>query len=120
MMPQNEQGFTLIEALCAIVVTSFTVLLAVGLWQASLAAERQAELQTSLTRQAVSRLERLQAEPSVAARDDTTEINIRGTAITERFTITIIPEAALYRVTITYTWQERGRAREQTWATYHP
>lgn len=117
-MPKNEQGFTLIEALCAVVVTSFTVLLAAGLWQATLSAERQAELQTSLTRQAVSHLERLRAEPSVAARDDTTELKIRGTAITERFTI--VPEAVMFRVTITYTWQERGRAREQTWATYHP
>ncbi|TCP59647.1 prepilin-type N-terminal cleavage/methylation domain-containing protein [Tumebacillus sp. BK434] len=118
MMSQNEQGFTLIESLCAVVITSLTVLLAATLWQTSLASERQSALQTELTRQATAKLERLRAETHVVPRDDTFHLESQGSQITEQ--ITILPEGGLYRVTLTYTWQERGRTREQTWATYHP
>lgn len=118
MMLKSEQGFTLIEALCAVVVTSLTVLLAAKLWQTSLAIERQTELVAALSRQSVTKLERLRAQTSVTLCDDTTSLEINGTTVTER--LIIKPEDGLYRVTLTYTWQERGHTREQTWATDHP
>ncbi|ASS74966.1 hypothetical protein CIG75_08185 [Tumebacillus algifaecis] len=117
IMVRNEKGFTLIESLCAVVITSMTILIASGLWQACIAQERQSAMYFAVSRQAVSDMERLRAEQSVMPGEEVRDLEVDGMRILSHRTI--VQEADLFQVTLTFTWQEGGRTHEQTWATLH-
>jgi prepilin-type N-terminal cleavage/methylation domain-containing protein len=116
-MRRDERGFTLIETLCAVAVTSLTILTAAGLWQASQAQERRAEMQFAISRHAVSEMERMRAKASLTEGSVTTRMMQNG--VTVSLQKVIERDAGLYRITLTYSWQEGGRIDEQIWATLH-
>lgn len=116
-MSRSERGFVLLEALCAVTIVSLTIMLATALWHASIRQERQSELHFLVSRIAVSQMERIGEAQSIAAVERTNELEILGVSVEER--LLVEREGQIYRVVLTYSWLEGGRAHAQSWATLH-
>jgi prepilin-type N-terminal cleavage/methylation domain-containing protein len=115
---KDEQGFTLVESMLSLLVLSLALLLASRLWLTASAQERRAELQFSMSRQAVAAMESWRGASTVAA--GTTEREFRVGQVIVRETKEAIPEPqGIMRLMLIYAWEEGGRRYAQTWATLH-
>ena len=115
---KDEQGFTLVEAVFSLMVLSLALLLASRLWLTSSAQERRAELQFSVSRQAVAAMESWRGANTVSPGTNEREFRVGQVTVRETKASTPEPEG-LMRLVVTYAWEEGGRHYEQTWATLH-
>lgn len=122
---RNEQGFVMVEILFAMVLLSLALLTLSELWQASQQLERRTQIHLSLSRHALSTLEQLRAESTVAPASSTREISstlltsLALPKITESVDITQDTTSGLILISLRYQWQEGGRSYEQRYATLH-
>ena len=115
---KGEQGFTLVESMFSLLVLSLALLLASRLWLTASAQELRAELQFSVSRQAVAAMESWRGANTVAP--GTTEREFRVGQVTVRETKEAVAEPqGVMRLMLSYEWEEGGRRYEQTWATLH-
>ncbi|MGB8955244.1 MAG: prepilin-type N-terminal cleavage/methylation domain-containing protein [Tumebacillaceae bacterium] len=115
---KDEQGFTLVESMLSLLVLSLALLLASRLWLTASSQERRAELQFSISRQAVAAMESWRGANTVAP--GTTEREFRVGQVSVRETKEATPEPqGIMRLMLTYAWEEGGRHYAQTWATLH-
>lgn len=105
----------MVETMLAVLVLSLMIWTCSGLWQAAQSADREADMLFHLSREAANTMEAWYLEAPYIAGTTTRQWQWRQLRVTE--TKTIVAEAGLWKLTLTYRWQERGRTHEQIWAT---
>jgi Tfp pilus assembly protein PilV len=112
---RDERGFALVETMVAVLILAFMVLAVSGLWRAAQTADAGSEWMFHLSREAVNQMEAWRLETELTSGTTTREWRLQQILVAERKAVQW--EDGLWKLTLTYQWQEGGRTREQTWAT---
>lgn len=112
---RDERGFAFVETMVAVLILSLLVLVVGGLWRATQSTDAQSELLFQLSREAVNQMEAWRLESPLNSGTTTRGWQWQRVSVIE--TKSVQWEDGMWKLTLTYQWQEGGRAREQTWAT---